>query len=161
MTRAASASLLVLLAGALLPARATKVDCEPARCAVQAVIAAQCPCADATNHGRYVSCVAHLMKQAAADGTIPVNCKGKITRCAARSTCGKDGFVTCEIPTDTCVIPEGALSGTCSKDPSIACLSDLDCGARCKIKSSADRCTAAHGFVGTATSCCPGCVQAE
>jgi hypothetical protein len=64
------------------------VDCEPARCAVQAALEAECPCTAASNHGRHVSCVAHVVKRLADEGTIPVNCKGKIKRCAARSVCG-------------------------------------------------------------------------
>ena len=146
-----------LLALAAAPALATKVDCEPARCATAAAVAAECPCQDATNHGRYVSCVAHVVRRLSAEGTIPITCKGKVTRCAARSTCGKPGFVTCQIPTDTCVIVPPATSGTCEDDAAIICLTDLDCGARCKIKSTGERCTEKGGFVGTATSCCADC----
>jgi hypothetical protein len=140
-------------------ARAERVDCEPARCAVQSAIAAQCSCDTATNHGQYVSCVAHIVRQLAANGTVPVTCKGKVTRCAAKSVCGKPGFVTCQIPTDTCTIPVGALTGTCTDDPAITCATDLDCGAKCKVKSTSDRCTASGGFVGTASSCCAACTQ--
>jgi hypothetical protein len=136
---------------------AVKVDCEPARCAVQSAINTDCSCTEADNHGRYVSCVAHVVRRLAADGTIPINCKGKVTRCAARSTCGKDGFVTCQIPTDDCVIPVGAATGTCAGDATIVCTTDLDCGAKCKIKSSSDRCAAAGGFVGLSPTCCPSC----
>ena len=155
ITRAILAALL-LTAGV---ASATKIDCEPSRCAAQAAIAAQCPCPEATNHGQYVSCVAHVVRQLAAQGDVAINCKGKVTRCAARSTCGKPGFVTCQIPTSECVIAEGALTGTCADDPTIVCTGDLDCGAKCKVKSSGDRCLQAGGFVGLATSCCADCAQ--
>ena len=130
------------------------VDCEPARCAVQAAIATRCPC-DSDNHGRYVSCVAHVVRELAGAGTIPINCKGKVVRCAAKSVCGKEGFVTCQIPTDTCDL----TTFHCVESPDIACLTDLDCGAKCRIKSSGDRCTALGGFVGTATSCCTACAE--
>jgi len=135
--------------------QAARVDCEPARCAVQAAIATECSCEGATNHGRYVSCVAHVVRRLAAEGTIPINCKGKVTRCAARSTCGKPGFVACQIPTDACDL----TTGTCVKDPTLACTTDLDCGAKCKIKSSADRCAARGGVIGTASSCCADCAE--
>ena len=158
MARLALAALLVasLKIGA---AMAAKVDCEPARCAVQAAINAQCDCGSSTNHGQYVSCVAHVVKQLSVDGTVPIECKGKVTRCAAKSVCGKDGFVTCQVPTSTCVIPAGALTGTCENDPTIVCTNDLACGAKCRIKSSADRCTAASGVVGTSPTCCPSCAE--
>jgi hypothetical protein len=152
---------LAIVAGVLvslalpLAARAAAPDCEPARCAVQVRVATECPCESATNHGRYVSCVAHIVNQLAHDGTIPTNCKGKVTRCAARSTCGKEGFVTCSIPTDTC----DTTTFTCVSDPTIACQTDLDCGSRCKISSSGDLCTAKGGFVGTSTSCCAACAD--
>jgi hypothetical protein len=131
--------------------RAASIDCEPARCAVQAAVAAQCSCATATNHGQYVSCVAHAVRQLATDGTIPTACKGKVTRCAAKSVCGKTGFVTCQVPTDTCT------AGRCVDDPTKICTTNLDCGAKCKIKSASDRCTAAGGTVGTSSTCCATC----
>ena len=135
-----------------------KQDCEPARCAVQAAIASQCPsCDGADNHGRYVSCVAHIVKQLVADGTVPGNCKGKVVSCAARSTCGKPGFVRCLFPTDTCVIDTVTGLGTCAANPALACVTDLDCGAKCKTKSSSDRCTTHGGIVGGSGSCCATC----
>lgn len=133
------------------------VDCEPARCAVQAAIDTQCPCAAATNHGRHVSCVAHVVKRLSADGTIPTQCKGKITRCAARSICGKEGFVTCQIPVlGTC----DTTTGTCVENAALACLSDADCviGSKCHTKRSADLCLAKGGTVGAGNSCCATCV---
>src|ERR1043166_6711119 len=50
------------------------------------------------NHGRYVSCVARAVNDLVRNHGFPTNCKGAVTRCAARSTCGKkDGFVTCAV----------------------------------------------------------------
>ncbi len=145
---------LGLLALAITPSWAARPDCEPARCAVQAAIADECPCDGQENHGRYVSCVAHVVKRLSAPGgPIPTNCKGKVTRCAARSTCGKPGFVTCLTPADTCDL----TTGTCVEDPSLVCLTDLDCGAKCKIRSSAESCELRGGTVGTASNCCANC----
>jgi hypothetical protein len=146
-------AVLVLVAGATL-ASATKIDCEPARCLAQSAIAQQCPaCAEASNHGAYVSCVAHVVRSLAANGTIPINCKGKVTRCAAKSICGKPGFVTCHIPTDECDL----TTGTCVNDPTLTCLVDLDCGSKCKIKSTGERCEQRGGTVGSENSCCANC----
>ena len=152
--------VIVLIAAAtLLVARApvqAQVDCEAARCAVQQGINANCPCSGPNgpvNHGRYVSCVAHVVKDLADAGTIPVNCKGKVKRCAARSTCGKEGFVTCSIPVDgTCDL----LTHTCTLDALVPCQTNADC-ARCKIKSTAEGCVAAGGTVGTSSTCCANC----
>lgn len=145
-----AAALVISLASV---AAAASPDCEPARCAVQAAIAQECSCETATNHGRYVSCVAHVVKRLSEQGLIPTNCKGKVTRCAARSICGKPEFVTCQVPTDACDL----TTGFCAKSPTLACLTDLDCGAKCKIKSSAERCTDRGGVVGTAPNCCASC----
>jgi len=137
-----------------------KTDCEPARCAAQAAIARECPSCDAAdNHGRYVSCVAHIVKRLVGDGTVPGNCKGKVVSCAARSTCGKPGFVRCLFPTDTCVVDPVTGLGTCAANPALACITDLDCGAKCKTKSSSDRCTTGGGIVGGSGTCCASCAS--
>lgn len=180
----AMTALAVLVMAA--PAAAAD-DCAAARCLVQQEINDTCSCDvkhDRYNHGRYVSCVAHVVKRLADSGAIPTNCKGKIKRCAARSTCGKKaGFVTCQIPTDTCVLvsdtcdpgtltctadptrtcaaDEDCTTGTCAADPALACSTDLDCGARCSIKSSAARCEARGGIVDPSkTTCCSNCSAA-
>jgi hypothetical protein len=145
-------TVLALVASGGQTARA-QTDCEAARCAVQTAIDQQCPCSTATNHGRHVSCVAHVVNQLAKDMTVPTNCKGKITRCAARSICGKTGFVTCQVPTSTCDL----TTGTCVDDATIACSTDLDCGSRCSTKSSAQHCMDVGGTVGAGTTCCAAC----
>ena len=147
-------ALAVLLGmAAVRPALAEVIDCEPARCAVQDAINANCSCDAATNHGRYVSCVAHQIRQLSIAGLIPTTCKGKVQRCAARSTCGhKTGFVTCRIPTDTCDL----LTLTCVGNPALTCATDLDCGSKCSIKSSAERCLTRGGTPGSGT-CCASC----
>src|SRR5262249_37443684 len=69
-----------------------QVDCDAERCAAQAQIDAACPCDQATNHGEHVRCVAAQVKS-----LVSKECRGKVVRCAAKSTCGKkDGFVACE-----------------------------------------------------------------
>src|SRR5262245_50739178 len=139
---------LIFLGGAAGPLSA-QVDCEAARCAAQAEINRQCPCTAATNHGRYVSCVTHVVKTLAANpDLVPPNCKGKVTRCAARSTCGKSGFVRCLFPTDTCDL----ATGTCTENPALACTTDLECGSRCSTKRSSDTCSAQGGTDGGAGS---------
>ena len=138
-------------------AASAQTECEADRCTVQAALEEECPCSEATNHGRHVSCVAHVVKRLADDGTIATNCKGKIKRCAARSTCGKDGFVTCHIPMRGRCDP---TTNTCVNDPTVACTADGVCvmGTRCMTKRSAELCLAKGGTVGTSPTCCSDCV---
>jgi len=112
-------------------AHAQPVDCEAARCAIQAQIDAECPCAEAKNHGRYTACVARIVNAASREGVIPKKCRNKINGCAIRSTCGKrDGFVSCDFPGD-------GVSG------------------RCRPLSSSDLCERRGGTV--VASCCETC----
>jgi hypothetical protein len=110
-----------------------------ARCNDAATVAAartaaeaRCSCALATNHGDYVSCVADVAQTFPG---LPSNCRGEVTRCAAHSTCGKEGATTC-------------------------CRTDRRGRTKCSIKKSADRCRAPRGGTATAGgpgSCCDGC----
>ncbi len=143
------ASLVML---AVPAARAgAQVDCSTARCIFDQAVNDNCSCTGASNHGRYVSCVAHLTKNLADCGLIPTNCKGKVTRCAARSTCGKKGFVTCTVPTSTC----DTATGTCTDDSTVVCTTDIQCGSRCSTKHDAQLCPS-DGVTSTG-SCCPTC----
>jgi hypothetical protein len=94
--------------------------------------AATCDCAAAENHGQYVSCVARAVNDAALENR---SCGGAVKKCAARSTCGKPGFVTC-------------------------CRTKADGTTKCSTKSNADRCKAPKGgsaCVGSFASCCDAC----
>jgi len=86
------------------------------------------PCAAATNHGTYVSCVAGVANDRVTAGQLPANCKGKVKKCAAKSNCGKPGFVTC-------------------------CITNSR-GTKCKLKSSVTKCTDKGGVVNSNPSCC-------
>jgi hypothetical protein len=153
-----SGGILLLAAGV---ATAQKVDCEPARCAVQQAITDNCSCDMVRNHGQYVKCVTHLVRQLSRDGTVPINCRGKIVRCAARSVCGKPGFVTCQIP-----VFGSCDAGACSKGesqlPDGSCTDKTDClvGTKCKIARSVERCEARGGTVGSSPTCCSDCIVA-
>ena len=116
-------------------ANAAPVDCEAARCAIQATIDAECSCADAKNHGRYTSCVARVVNRSAREGLIPRKCRNKINGCFIRSTCGKkEGSVTCDFPGD-------GVAG------------------RCRPLSSEAVCTGRGGTV--VASCCDTCGAPE
>ena len=151
---------VILLGMASTPVLA-QVDCEPARCAVQQAIDQNCSCSTAINHGQYVSCVTHQVNQLSKAGLIPTNCKGKITRSAARSICGKPGFVVCDIPEfGICNLVTGACTEGTLLPGHTTCAANSDClvGTLCKTKSSTDLCTAKGGTVdSTATTCSPKC----
>ncbi len=145
----------------------TPIDCglfascsDPARAlAVWEAAAAFCPCeAPNQNHGQYVRCVKGLVANAVTAG-LPRNCKGRIKRCAARSACGKQGFVTC------CFVSAGScVDGRC-QDGATACTTAADCAprTRCSVKA-ADICRAQGGSPRSG-SCCdavcslPPCLQ--
>lgn len=91
-----------------------------------------CPCATAANHGAYVKCVAGVanMRSSGTNPSLPPSCKGAVKKCAAHSTCGKPGSVTC-------------------------CLTTI-AGTKCKVKKDAAHCPAT-GTIGNCTSCCDAC----
>src|SRR2546428_12675316 len=102
--------LALALAGAVgLFASAARAGCSDPRVdSVRATINSECPCTG--NHGQFVSCVAHHARDAVRHGDLDVNYTGNVTRCAARSTCGKKtGFVTRPIR-EPCTSPTGACA---------------------------------------------------
>src|SRR5262245_29766875 len=104
-TNILAGAALWLAAAAIGTAEAAPPCDADAVAAAGAAIAAACPCAGTTspsgevvpwkNHGQYVSCVTHERNQIAKDLDLSKSCLRQATRCGARSTCGKPGFVTC------------------------------------------------------------------
>ncbi|MCC6850456.1 MAG: hypothetical protein IT294_18355 [Deltaproteobacteria bacterium] len=129
VTAVLAAMVLVLPAAR---ADAAPVDCEAARCAVQATIDAECPCIGAKNHSRYTACVSRVVNRLAREGALPKKCRSKIEGCAIRSVCGKrDGTVACKLPGSAVT-------------------------SRCRPLASASLCTSRGGTV--VESCCDSCV---
>ena len=103
--------------------------------ATRTMVDAQCPCATATSHREYVKCVAGAAKSAMASGSLPKQCRRAVVHCAAQSTCGRPGFVSC-------------------------CRTTAKGVAKCSIKPDARKCTAPKGGAGCvqhAASCCDAC----
>jgi hypothetical protein len=99
----------------------------------RAAVAENCDCAGAVNHGQYVKCATEQAKTTLANQS----CKGAVVKCAARSTCGKPGFVTC-------------------------CRTSANGVTKCSTKSSGDRCNPSKGgsaCVSTFASCCDACTS--
>ena len=106
---------------------------DAAVAAARQAVEDQCNCAGSTNHGQYVKCAAGVANErASADPPLlPKSCKGAVKKCAAKSTCGKPGFVTC------CVTKNNVT--------------------KCKLKKDAAACTAKGGVAGGCSSCCDAC----
>lgn len=110
---------------------AEPLDCQAARCAIEAEIDAECPCAEARNHGRYLACVVRTVNRAVREKRVPTACRNKINGCFIRSLCGKrEATVLCDLPGDG---PSG----------------------RCRPLLSEDHCTARGGE--TVSTCCEAC----
>jgi hypothetical protein len=112
-----------------------------------------CPCDNARfrNHGQFVKCRVHAVNALRRAGCLDRDARRSLKRCAARSTCGRPGFVTC------CVEREGICEGgVCLDDPNnTQCESSEICPPRpkCRIKRDAATCRARSGVAGTG-SCC-------
>ncbi len=129
---------------------------------VEATLAAACPCEGQGgqpwgNHGKYVSCVVRLRNDLRRAGCLDSQTQRTIARCAARSTCGKEGAVLCCVydTTGVCELP----AGSCSNDAAIACTVDTDCitSTGPKVKRHEENCTLRGGTVVGSGSVCSGC----
>lgn len=101
--------------------------------AARAAVALNCDCTGSANHGAYVSCAS----QQAQLVLVNKSCKGAVVKCAAKSTCGKAGFVTC-------------------------CRTKSNGSTKCSTKSGATKCVAPKGgsaCVGSHPSCCDACTS--
>jgi len=121
-------ALLVMLGASQAGAKSGVNQCAAVQCAIHATINSACPC-HGTGHGSYYRCVLQKVKQLTAQGKVPAKCVRDLLRCSSGSTCGKGGFVICNIPK-----------------------------AGCRTLNSAASCQFAGGTVDpTATTCCTSC----
>src|SRR5262249_41588256 len=144
-----------VVAGLVLLGSAAHAGCNDPRVAtVRAQIDGECQCTG--NHGQFVSCVAHHVGDAVRNNELDTNCKGAVTRCAARSTGGKkSGFVTCA----------SCRRGTCTRgvcgDGFTMSADRWMCPAvvnGCSTKSRAALCAAKGGVAGSGSCCDATCV---
>src|SRR5919197_6382833 len=102
---------------------------------VRAMVDAECDCAGATNHGKYVRCASQVAEQAVAAGELRPECEEAVVSCASQSTCGVSNAVTC-------------------------CRTDATGNTTCSIKKTAAACKPPRGgsaFIGSTPSCCDAC----
>jgi hypothetical protein len=131
-------------------------------------------CATATSHAAYVSCVAAQAKAAVKAGTLPKKCKNAVVKCAAKSTCGKSGFVACcrttkkgktacgIKPSAKCTTPKG---GPCPGSPlsccdscgASGCVACPTCGAHATCVGTV--CVCDSGYSGDGQTCNPVAVS--
>lgn len=147
---------------------------EPMECPedVAAAIATECPCpgmmmsdgsvAPHKNHGHYVRCVVHFRNALRKSGCLTKEAHKTIARCAARSTCGKEGAVVCCLSkTGTCddLAPgNGTAEGVCSNDEERACDTEADCvKIRGRVTTYEAACVEAGGTVAGPGSVCTRC----
>ena len=93
--------LIVILGASSVHATVRADPCDAARCAVQATLGSACPC-NGTGHGSWYKCMVKQIKQLSAQGKLPAKCVRKLLRCASGSTCGRGGYVVCNIPIVGC-----------------------------------------------------------
>jgi hypothetical protein len=110
--------------------------------AARAFVAANCDCATAPNHGTYVKCSAQNLKTFfAANPTANKTCKGQIQKCAAKSNCGKPGFVTCcktnAKGKTTCSVPKDAAHCKAPRNGSACVSSFASCCDACTTSGCA------------------------
>ena len=101
----------------------------------RAQVAMDCDCAGAATHGSHVRCSRSVATIRVTQGMLPRACKGAVARCAARSTCGKPGFVTC-------------------------CRTKPNGKTKCLLKRASASCVPPGGgsaCVGSFSSCCDAC----
>ncbi len=160
-------------AGTALAVKPPLLDECPAD--VATAIADQCPCEGRSggqaavepwkNHGKYVSCVVRYRNLLRKSNCLDAEAKRTIARCAARSTCGKEGAVLCCVydTSGTCsdALPgDGTPEGVCSNDETKACDTAIDCVVATgdpRVKRRAERCTDRGGTPVGEGSVCGGC----
>jgi len=102
-------------------------SCDAASSAIQAFVDMTCPCAGVDdgmggtvawkNHGQYVRCVSHAVRDAARSAGVKRRCAKSIMPCAAGSSCGKKNSVACVVGTECAVVSADrctAAGGTAS-----------------------------------------------
>ena len=94
---------------------------------VRAALDTECDCPGAPRLRSYSRCTAAVAKRAVRAGSLPRACLGRIKRCAAQSTCGRPGFITCCRTTargvQTCSIKRAAAACRAPRR-GIACVGD-------------------------------------
>jgi hypothetical protein len=167
-------SLIGLFAAALLASAAPAFSQECPE-DVGAAVAAACPCEGNgngngngnggwKNHGQYMKCVVHLRNDLRKAGCLDAEAKRTIAKCAARSTCGKEGAVLCCVydTSGTCsdLLPGDEIAeGVCSNDEEVVCDTAVDCitAKGPKVSRHPEGCTDRGGTVVGTGSVCGGC----
>lgn len=129
------------------------------RAAARQDVKDNCNCATAENHGAYVKCSAGRVN---ANTSLPKSCRGAVKKCAAKSNCGKPGFIICckknssgkttcaaKKDCDHCVAPSGG-SKCCSANSSCCCQSGASFTGTCDDTPACSCASPSGAFLGSA-----------
>ena len=157
-------AICLAIPGGAAAKRPEPIPCPPD---VSAAVAAACPCdADTSlvpwkNHGQYVRCVVKFRNVLRKSDCLDDTLKRTISRCAARSTCGKDGRVLCckyDLGTCSDPTPDGTPTGVCSNDGAVACDVADDCTkSTSSLARSGEACVESGGVDVGPGSICTSC----
>jgi cysteine-rich repeat protein len=147
-----SLAVLVLGAGTAAAAPCSSTDLA----ALRETVETACPCADATSKGAYVKCVKGKLKTDGVKGS----CKKGMIKAAAKSVCGRDGFVVCCQPGKKGKVVKAAqckgtaCEGVANPAFSVFPLTGLDCSAAGACPTSSTTSTTTTSLAPTTTTTC-------
>jgi len=114
-------------------------SCDAASSAIQAFVDMTCPCAGVDdgnggttawkNHGQYVRCVAHAVRDAARAAGVKRRCGKSMVPCAANSSCGKKTSVACVVGTECAVVSADRCAAAGGTSSSGSCCAASPSGA--------------------------------
>ena len=160
-------AICLAIPGGAAAKRPEPIPCPPD---VSAAVAAACPCGGEVqpdtsvvpwkNHGQYVRCVVKFRNVLRKSDCLDDTLKRTISRCAARSTCGKEGRVLCckyDLGTCSDPTPDGTPTGVCSNDGAVACDVADDCTkSTSSLSRNGEACVESGGVdVGPGSVCTP------
>jgi len=113
--------------------------CDAASSVIQAFVDMTCPCAGVDdgnggttawkNHGQYVRCVSHAVRDSARSAGVKRRCVKSIMPCAAGSSCGKKNAVACVVGTECSVVSADKCTAAGGSASSGSCCSASPSGA--------------------------------
>jgi hypothetical protein len=114
-------------------------SCDAAASAIQAFVDMTCPCAGVDdgmggtiawkNHGQYVRCVSHAVRDASRAAGVKRRCAKSMVPCAANSSCGKKNAVACLVGTECGVVSADRCAAAGGTETTGSCCSASPSGA--------------------------------
>ena len=121
------------------PGGPSSSSCDAASSVIAAFVDMTCPCAGVDdgnggttawkNHGQYVRCVAHAVRDAARAAGVKRRCGKSMVPCAANSSCGKKTSVACVVGTECAVVSADRCAAAGGTSSSGSCCAASPSGA--------------------------------